>query len=108
MTHCPSTRWARQPTASDIAALLTSRQILEPACTSIACTNSTEKLVGDLERFHRDLRRHATAAILSPVPGLLAGDENFHWRIVEATDNEFCSGPTAPSKAHPAVSFDGA
>ncbi|MEO5316564.1 GntR family transcriptional regulator [Pseudarthrobacter sp. CC12] len=81
---------APEPTASDVAALLTSRQILEPACTSIACTNSTEELVADLEKFHRDLEasRHG-GDTFAGYRAYWQADENFHRRIVEATDNEF-------------------
>lgn len=81
---------APEPTASDIAALLTSRQILEPACTSIAATNSTDELVRDLERFHHDLEASRRGGdTFAGYRAYWKADENFHRRIVEATDNEF-------------------
>lgn len=81
---------APEPTAADVAALLTSRQIIEPAITRIACTNMTDGLVAELDQLNRDL----DAARLGgdTFPGYRAYwkvDEGFHRRIAEATDNEF-------------------
>lgn len=81
---------APEPTASDVAALLTSRQILEPACTGIASANTSEALVADLERFHHDLEASRQGGdTFAGYRAYWKADEGFHRRIVEATDNEF-------------------
>ena len=81
---------APEPTAADIAALLTSRQILEPACTGLAAAGPSQELVADLERFHHDLEasRHG-GENFAGYRAYWKADENFHRRIVEATGNEF-------------------
>jgi DNA-binding GntR family transcriptional regulator len=81
---------APEPTAADVAALLTARGILEPEITRIACTNVTDALVAELEEFNRDLDASRLGG--DTFPGYRAywkADESFHRRIAEATDNEF-------------------
>jgi DNA-binding GntR family transcriptional regulator len=81
---------APEPTVRDIGALLTTRQVLEPACASLACANSTAELVFELEQVHRVLDESRQGG--STFAGYRAywrADERFHRLIVEAADNEF-------------------
>ena len=81
---------APEPTAADVAALLTSRQVLEPAITRIACTNVTDPLVAELEQFNRDLDTSRLGGdTFAGYRAYWKADESFHRRIAEATDNEF-------------------
>lgn len=81
---------APEPTAADVAALLTSRQVLEPAITRIACTNVTDGLVAELEQFNQDLDASRLGGdTFAGYRAYWKADESFHRRIAEATDNEF-------------------
>ncbi|MFJ4264153.1 GntR family transcriptional regulator [Paenarthrobacter nicotinovorans] len=83
-------RVAPEPTAKDAVALLTTRQVLEPACARLACENSASTLVAELERVHRilDQSRHG-GSTFAGYRAYWRADEEFHRLIVEATDNEF-------------------
>ncbi|MBT2512601.1 GntR family transcriptional regulator [Arthrobacter sp. ISL-30] len=81
---------APAPTASDVDALLTTRQVLEPAITHIACDNVTPSLVAELNRFNKELdasRRGGDR--FADYRAYWKADEMFHRRIVESTNNEF-------------------
>lgn len=81
---------APEPTAADVAALLTSRQVIEPAITRIACTNVTDGLVAELEQFNQDLDASRRGGdTFAGYRAYWKADESFHRRIAEATDNEF-------------------
>jgi DNA-binding GntR family transcriptional regulator len=81
---------APEPTAADVAALLTSRQVLEPAITRVACANATEAVVAELEQFNRDLDASRLGGeTFAGYRAYWTADENFHRRIAEAADNEF-------------------
>lgn len=81
---------APEPTASDVDALLASRQVLEPAITRIACTNAARELVTELEEFNQDLDASRLGGdTFAGYRAYWKADERFHRRIAEATDNEF-------------------
>ncbi|MET3952520.1 GntR family transcriptional regulator [Arthrobacter sp. UYEF36] len=81
---------APEPTAADVAALLLSRQVIEPAITRIACTNVTDGLVAELEQFNQDLDASRRGGdTFAGYRTYWKADESFHRRIAEATDNEF-------------------
>lgn len=81
---------APEPTAADVAALLTSRQVIEPAITRIACTNVTDGLVAELEQFNQELDASRRGGDnFAGYRAYWKADESFHRRIAEATDNEF-------------------
>lgn len=83
-------RVAPEPTASDVAALLASRQVLEPPMAEIACTNAADELVTELERFNADLDASRLGGdTFAGYRAYWKADENFHRRIAEATGNEF-------------------
>lgn len=83
-------RVAPEPTAADVAALLASRQVLEPSITRLACANADDRLVAELEAFNKDLDASRRGGdTFAGFRAYWKADENFHRRIVEATDNEF-------------------
>lgn len=83
-------RVAPEPTASDIAALLTSRLVLEPPMAEIACTKASDGLVTELEGFNTDLDSSRLGGdTFAGYRAYWKADENFHRRIAEATNNEF-------------------
>lgn len=62
----------------------------EPACASLACANSTEGLVSELERDHGPLDKSRQGGkTFAGYRAYWRADEEFHRLIVEATDNEF-------------------
>lgn len=81
---------APEPTAADIAALLTSRRVLEPSLAELACTNATDELVATLEEFNSALDASRLGGdTFAGYRAYWKADENFHRRIAEATGNEF-------------------
>ena len=81
---------APEPTAADVAALLETRRIIEPAITRIACTNVTDGLVAELEQFNRDLDASRFGGdTFAGYRSYWKADESFHRRIAEAAGNEF-------------------
>jgi DNA-binding GntR family transcriptional regulator len=81
---------APAPTASDISALLVTRQVLEPAIAHIACENVSPDLVADLEKFNRELDTSQLGGdTFAGYRAYWKADEMFHRRIAESTGNEF-------------------
>jgi DNA-binding GntR family transcriptional regulator len=81
---------APEPTASDVDALLTSRQVLEPAITRIACNNVTPALVAELDGLNGELDMSRLGGdTFSGYRAYWKLDEKFHRRIAESTNNEF-------------------
>ncbi len=81
---------APEPTAADVAALLTSRRVLEPSLAELACANATDELITELEKFNTDLDASRLGGdTFAGYRAYWKADENFHRRIAEATGNEF-------------------
>lgn len=81
---------APAPTAADVDALLTTRQVLEPAITHIACNNVTADLVAELDRFNKELDTARFGGdTFAGYRAYWKADEMFHRRIAESTNNEF-------------------
>ncbi|MBT2532924.1 GntR family transcriptional regulator [Arthrobacter sp. ISL-48] len=81
---------APAPTASDIGALLVTRQVLEPAIARIACENVSPDLVADLEQFNTELDTSQLGGdTFAGYRAYWKADEMFHRRIAECTGNEF-------------------
>jgi DNA-binding GntR family transcriptional regulator len=83
-------RVAPEPTVSDVEALLTTRQVLEPAIAQIACTSAAPGLAADLEEFNAQLdSSRRGGSTFAGYRDYWKADEMFHRRIVESTNNEF-------------------
>lgn len=81
---------ASGPTAKDVADLLTTRQVLEPAMAALACQHADKDFVSALRRINEELDRSRqggeTFAGYGPY---WKADELFHRHIAEQAGNEF-------------------
>lgn len=82
-------RVAPSPTASDIDALMTTRQVLEPANSFLACQNATADLISDLQHINQELEQTRGGDTFAGYRAYWKADELFHRRIAESARNEF-------------------
>lgn len=82
-------RIAPAPTAADIDALMTTRQILEPANAYLACGIDTDALVVDLTAVNSELDDARGGDTFAEYRAYWKADEHFHRLIAVAAGNPF-------------------
>ena len=80
---------APSPTASDIDALMTTRQVLEPENTFLACQNATPDFISDLNDINQELEQTRGGDTFAGYRAYWKADGLFHRRIAEGAGNEF-------------------